>query len=294
MDQAPAPIDGRMFEQPLNRPPARPGDAFLDFPDLFGGVDMNRPAFGEWHDRRQFVRGHGPQAVRSDTDIGPGQFADGHFCRRNQLGKLVDRADEPALAGMRCGATKGAVRVETRQQCKADAGDLGGSRNSRRHLGRIGIKRAIVVVMEIMEFPDARVALLEHLDIEQRCDGFGVFGGHVQREAIHRLAPCPERIRGVAACFGEAGHAALERVTMQARYSGDGQLVAFVAGSRRRADRNLGDDPIGHDHLHVIGPPSGKQRRSEMQSGHVSKPGGQNTNTLICIDISIPPSSFCR
>src|SRR5260370_7712311 len=29
-----------------------------------------------------------------------------------------------------------------------------------------------------------------------------------------------------------------------------------------------------------------------MQSGHVSKPAGQNTNTILCIDISIPPSSF--
>ena len=260
MDQAPALIDGRMFEQPLNRPPARPGDAFLDFPDLFGGVDMNRPAFGQRHDGRQFVRRHGPQAVRSDADIGPGQCADGHLCGGNQLGELVDRADEPALAGMRCGSTKGAVRVETRQQCEPDAGDLGGSRNSRRHLGRIGIGRAIVVVMEIVEFPDARIALLEHLDIEQRCDGFGVFGSHLQREAIHRLAPCPERIRGVAARFGEAGHAALERVTMQARYSRDGQLVAFVVGSRRRAGRHLRDGPIGHNHLHVISPPGREQR----------------------------------
>ncbi len=73
MDQAPALIDGRMFEQPLDRPPARPGDAFLDFPDLFGGVDMHRPAFGQLHDRRQFVRRHRAQTVWRDTDIGAGQ-----------------------------------------------------------------------------------------------------------------------------------------------------------------------------------------------------------------------------
>ena len=161
---------------------------------------------------------------------------------------------------MWCGATEGAVRVETRQQREADAGDLGGSRNSRRHLGRIGIGRAVVVVMEIVEFPDARKALLEHLDIEQRCDGFRVFGSHLQREAIHRLAPCPERIRGVAARFGEARHAALERVTMQARYSRDGQLVAFIAGFRRRAGRHLRDGSVGHDHLHIVSPPGRKQR----------------------------------
>jgi hypothetical protein len=152
------------------------------------------------------------------------------------------------------------VRVETRQQCEADAGDLGGSHNSCRHLGRIGIKRAIVVVMEIVEFPDTRVALLEHLDIEQGCDSFRVFGGHLQRETIHCLAPCPERIRGVAACFGEASHAALERVTMQARYSRDGQLVMFVAGFPRRADRHLRDGPVGHNHLHVVSPPGREQR----------------------------------
>jgi hypothetical protein len=260
MDQAPAPIDGCMFEQPFNRPPARPGDAFLDFLDLFGCVDMNRPTFGEWRDCRQFVRCHGAQAVRGDTDIGPGQSADGHFCRGNQLGKLVDRADESALAGMRCGSTKGAVRVKTRQQCKPDAGDLGCARNSCRHLGRIGIGRAIVVMMEIMEFPDARVALLKHLDIEQRCDGFGVVGGHFQRKAVHRLAPRPERICGVAACFGEAGHAALERVTVQARNSRDGQPVAFDVGSRCCAGRYLRDGSVGHNHLHIVSPPGGKQR----------------------------------
>ena len=191
--------------------------------------------------------------------LAPGNVADGRPRGGNQLGKLVDRADEPALAGMRCRSTKGAVRVETRQQREPDAGDLGGSRNSRRHLRRIGVGRAIVVVMEIVEFPDARIALLEHLDIEQRCDGFRVFRGHLQREAIHRLAPCPERIRGIAARFGEARHAALERVTMQARYSGDCELVAFIAGSRRHAGRDLRDGSVGHHHLHVIGPPRGKQ-----------------------------------
>ena len=260
MYQAPAPIDGRMFEQPLNRPPARPGDAFFDFLDLFGGMDMNRPGPAQLHDCRQFVWRHGPQAVRSDTNIGSGQRADGRLCGGSQLGKLVDRADEPALAGMWCGATKGTVRVETRQQCEPDSGDLGGSRNSRRHLCRIGIGRAIVVVMEIVEFPDARVALLEHLDIEQRCDGFRVFGGHFQCETIHCLAPCPERIRGVAACFGEASHATLERVTMQARYSRDGQLVAFIVGSRRHAGRHLRDGSTGHNHLHIVSPAGGKQR----------------------------------
>jgi len=48
-------------------------------------------------------------------------------------------------------------------------------------------------------------------------------------------------------------------VTMQTRYSGDCQLVAFIEASRGRADRNLRDGPIAHNHLHVIGPARGKQ-----------------------------------
>ena len=155
---------------------------------------------------------------------------------------------------MRWRAAERSMRVETRQQCQPDAGDFGGPCNSRRHLRRVGVGRAIAVVMQIMEFPDAGIAMLEHLDIEQRCDGFGVFRRHLQREAIHRLAPCPERIRGIAACFGEPCHAALERVTMQTGYSGDCQLVPFVVRSRRHAGRNLRDGLIRHHHLHVISP----------------------------------------
>src|SRR5882757_6176445 len=101
MDQAPALIDRRMLEQPLDRPPTRPGDAFLDFSDLFGGVDVNGASFGQWRDGRQFVWRHGPQAVRCDTDIGPWQRADGLAGGGHQLGKLIDRADEAPLTRMR-------------------------------------------------------------------------------------------------------------------------------------------------------------------------------------------------
>ena len=162
---------------------------------------------------------------------------------------------------MRCGAAKGAVGVETRQQCESDAGDLGGSRNSRRHLGRIGIGRAVVVVMEIVEFPDARKTLLEHLDIEQRRDRLRCLRGSSASAKRYIVSRQVQNVSAVvAAYFGEAGHAALERMTMQARYSRDGQLVAFIAGSRRRAGRDLRDDPIGHNHLHVISPPGRQQR----------------------------------
>ena len=182
---------------------------------------MNRPGFGERHDCRKFVRRHGAQAVRRNADIGARQRADSLACAGDQRGKLVDRADEAALAGMRCGSAKGAVRVEARQQRQSDASHPSGVRNSRRHLCRVGVGRAVLVVMEIVEFPDARIALLEHLDIEQCSDSFDVVRRHLQREAIYRLAPCPERIGGVAPRFREPRHAALEGVTVQARHSRD-------------------------------------------------------------------------
>ena len=42
MDEAPAAVDRRVVEQPLQRPLAAPGDAFIDFAGLFGDMDMNR------------------------------------------------------------------------------------------------------------------------------------------------------------------------------------------------------------------------------------------------------------
>ena len=161
------------------------------------------------------------------------------------------------------------MRVETWQQRQSDAGDLGGSGNSCRHLRRICIGRAVAIVMEIVEFPDPRIALLEHLDIEQRRDRLGVLRSHLQREAIHRLAPRPERIRRFAARLCKSCHTALERVTVQARYSGDRQLVAFIVAFGRCADRNLFDGPIRDNHAHVVSPARRQQRRCKMQARHV-------------------------
>ena len=177
-----------------DRAPARPGHAILDFLHLLGGMDVNRPAFGERNDRREFVRCHGAQAVRRDADIGAGQARDGLARGGHQFGELIDRADEAALAVMRRGAAEGAVRIETRQQRQADAGGFGSLRNARRHLGGVGVGRAVAIMMQIMEFADAGKPALQHLDIEQRRDASDVVRRHRQREAIHRLAPGPERV----------------------------------------------------------------------------------------------------
>src|SRR4051794_18771080 len=43
VNEAPTLIDGCVFQQPLYRPQARPGDAIVDLPDLLSGVNMHRP-----------------------------------------------------------------------------------------------------------------------------------------------------------------------------------------------------------------------------------------------------------
>ena len=130
----------------------------------------------------------------------------------------------------------------------------------------VGIGRAVAIVVEVMEFADAGKALLEHLDIKQCRDGGDIVRRHRQREAIHRLAPGPERVGAIAAQFGEPRHAALECVAVQARHPRKRNSVAFVAGGRRHARRHLGDRAGGDHHLHVIGPARGQERGGEMQS----------------------------
>ncbi|MGY2918482.1 hypothetical protein ACVWYP_004112 [Bradyrhizobium sp. USDA 3262] len=203
----------------------------------------------------------------------------------DQRGELIDRANEAALPGMRCGAAECAVGIEARQQREPDAGGAGGLCDAHGHLGGIGVGRAVAIMVQIVELADAGKAAFEHLDIKQGGNGGDVVRCHGQREAIHRLAPGPERIGRVAAQFGEAGHAALKGVAVQARQSRNRQLVTFVAGGRRDARRHRGDRAIGNDDLHVIGPARRQQRECEMQSCHFSTPAGQNPDTIICLDI---------
>ncbi|MGY4427350.1 hypothetical protein ACVWY2_009799 [Bradyrhizobium sp. JR6.1] len=140
-------------------------------------------------------------------------------------------------------------------------------------------------MMEIVKLSDPGKAPLEHLDIEQVRDGRDVVRRHRQRKAIHRLAPGPERVGRIAAQFGKAGHAALKRVAVQARQSRNRQLVTFVARGGGHICRHRGDRAVGDHDLHIIGPARGQQRECEMQSCHFSMPAGQNSDTIICLDI---------
>ena len=91
---------------------------------------------------------------------------------------------------------------------------------------------AVGRVVQVMEFADGGVAGLEHLDVQLRGDGVQRVGIEARGEAVHRLAPGPERVLGIGLALGEAGHRALERVRMQV---GDAGHDPVAAAGRLRA-----------------------------------------------------------
>jgi hypothetical protein len=87
MDEAPPWVDAGMVEQPAHRTSAQRGDAVVDFPDLFGGVDVNGAIAGERAEFGEFVRRYGAEAMRGNAD---------HLSliRLDHLAAIVDEARE--------------------------------------------------------------------------------------------------------------------------------------------------------------------------------------------------------
>ncbi len=149
---------------------------------------------------------------------------------------------EGALADVRGDAAEIGMSVEDRQMGEADAGRLRGSENAQRHLGRVGIGRAVGGVVQVMEFGDMAEAALQHLHVELGGDRLDVVGVHQSDGAVHFFPPGPETVVAAAGDLGEARHGALEGVGMQI---GDGWNErsgnAFVAVGDRLIGLNGGD-----------------------------------------------------
>ena len=67
-------------------------------------------------------------------------------------------------------------------------------RDARRHLGKIRVRLAVAIMVQIMELADPREAGLEHFDIELRGHRLDILRLHAEREAVHDLAPGPEAV----------------------------------------------------------------------------------------------------
>ena len=86
--------------------------------------------------------------------------------------------------------------------------------------GRIGIGRAVRLMMEILELADDREAAFQHLDIELGGDRLQFLGAEPQGEAIHDLPPGPETVGARAGALGKPRHQALMGMGMDVRHGG--------------------------------------------------------------------------
>ncbi len=76
VDQAPARIDIRVVQQPVDRTGAERRDAILDFPGLLGGMDVDRTVQAAGDNALQRLRRHRAQRMRRNADTGRGQCGD--------------------------------------------------------------------------------------------------------------------------------------------------------------------------------------------------------------------------
>ena len=90
---------------------------------------------------------------------------------------------------------------------------LGGSGRPERRV--VLLPRAVGRVVQVVELARAGVAGFEHLHVQLRGDIAQQLGREARGHRVHRLAPGPERILGIALAFGHAGHRALEGMRMQ-------------------------------------------------------------------------------
>ena len=99
VDEAPAPVDRGVIEEPSNRTRARPRDAGVDLAGLLGDVDVDRRVACERRDRGQFLGGRGAQRVRRDAD--DGDAGERAAAVGDERGVGVEIVDEAALLGLR-------------------------------------------------------------------------------------------------------------------------------------------------------------------------------------------------
>jgi hypothetical protein len=76
---------------------------------------------------------------------------------------------------------------------------------------RIRVPLAVPVAMQVVEFRDRRVAVLEHLDVELLRDRLDILGLEPIDERVHGFAPRPEIVRRMPAALGEPRHGALRK-----------------------------------------------------------------------------------
>ena len=146
------------------------------------------------------------------------------------------------------------LHIERRQERDREPARLGGGEAAKPHLGRIGIGAAVGLVMEVVKLPDGGIAGLRHLDIGLGGNGLKFIRIHLQRKAVHGVAPGPEEAIVGARALGQAGDRPLMGMAVDVGHTRQCQATDPL-GTLPVIDRHSGDPAIvtdrdGHARLH--------------------------------------------
>ena len=240
---------------------------------LLRDVDVDRGVLRQGaRDLPHHLHRHGPQRVRGDADLQRLPIAPVP-AQRLQYGQqtlLVSR--KATLRRLKRSAVEACPHIEHRHHRQRDPGLRCGMDEPGGHLGRVGIGRAIPVVVQVVKLADRGVARFQHLDEKMLRDGAQLVGPDGMGNPVHRLPPGPETIGRVAPLLGEPSHRALEGVGMEVRHARNhraAEALDPVAAARRHVGRDGDDGAVGRDiDPHIPRPAGGQHGAGCEQARH--------------------------
>lgn len=205
-----------------------------------------------------------------------------------QLREAVHVVDQAPLRWIRRRPAEIGMCIEHRQQGQANAGLVGGGGDPRTHLGAVGIRPAVGIVVQVMEFADAGEAAFQHFHVGLGGNGLHRVWAQVGQETVHQLAPAPEAVTVDAADLGQPGHAALESMAVQVGQARHQDADPGVARLRALPRADGRDATVLHLQADIADPTLGQQGVGGMETVRGTRIGhGWTTRNgrLYCIDI---------
>ncbi len=251
VNEAPALVDARVLEQPLDRPTAAPGDTVVYLFRLLGGVNVYRRSGCDLVEAGQQCgeerRAHRTQRVRRDADPHVRVVTVRAAHAPDDLEHVLGLRGEPDLCRLEGRGAESGVCVERGKMRDGDAGLACGADMRERHLGAVRVGASHRVVVKVVELRDCGVTVAQHLHVQLRRDRVAILGCEARQEPVHDFAPCPERVLGRSHPFRETGHCALEGVGVQVRHPRDHRAAGILGVSTRRVRRDRCDRAVRTD-----------------------------------------------
>ena len=273
--QLPARVQRQFARQPFDGPRAGGGQAVVHLGGLFGNVDVD----GAWvvrhgpHQRVQRLGRHGAQRVHGHPRVHQWRSQRPHAVAQGQ--HLGEVGCKPPLVAAQRGLVEAGALVEHRQQRQPDAGGGGGINQCAAHGQRVGIRRAGLAVVQVVEFTHLRIAATQQFGVQLRGHGTQLRGRDAQGHAVHAGSPAPEVVLCAIAPFSQAGECTLEGVAVrvhQTRQHRAGQHLR--GGGCRLVGLHLGPAAVAaHPQQHVVlpGPGNPGLRRPQQVVRHAGR-----------------------